>query len=107
MRFLRYIPGLRKRGVFTWVLAGTAKSKKRLDAPLRESTLKEWVEMSMNICTQPTSLRFRLNVRGCPMDFSMRWHRGFLWHLLPLPGFQMIWEAMGGNLCLSSVVLRL
>jgi glycosyltransferase involved in cell wall biosynthesis len=31
LRFLRYIPGLRKRGIFTRVLAGTAKSKKRPD----------------------------------------------------------------------------
>jgi glycosyltransferase involved in cell wall biosynthesis len=30
LRFLRYIPGLRKRNVFTHVLAGTPKQKKRL-----------------------------------------------------------------------------
>lgn len=32
LRFLRYIPGLEKRGISTRVLAGTAKSKKRHEA---------------------------------------------------------------------------
>jgi glycosyltransferase involved in cell wall biosynthesis len=47
LRFLRYIPGLRTRGVLTHVLAGTPKQKKQVHAGPPGKTGPEWEDLGL------------------------------------------------------------
>jgi len=71
LRFLRYIPGLQKRGIYTRVLAGTAKSKKRHDVPYDASTENDDSVLSKEFLDQ-------IDLQRVPLPQRAGWPRSIV-----------------------------
>jgi glycosyltransferase involved in cell wall biosynthesis len=71
LRFLRYIPGLQKRGVTVRVLAGTAKSKKRPDAEAEAPAGDEESLLSREFLDQ-------IDLQHVPLPPSAGWPRAIV-----------------------------
>jgi len=69
LRFLRYIPGLRKRGVLTHVLAGTPKQKKQVHAGPPGKAGPEWEDLGLegDLIGQVPIERVNISDRGAKM----------------------------------------